>query len=506
MSLKKNIVANYLGQGWTAVMQLAFVPLYIQYLGMEAYGLIGIYTVLQAGFSLLDIGMTPTLNREMARFTAGSHTPQSIRELLQSLEKICVSLAFLIAISVWAASDWFAQHWLRVEQLPLDTVRNAIAIIGLVVALRFVESIYRGAILGLQTHVWLNAVTATLSTARWLGVVGILAFVSPTIGAFFLWQGCVSFVTVVVFAVRVHNVLPAATSPVHFSKEALFDVWSFARGMIATTFLSLILTQTDKILLSRLLSLEAFGAYTLAAAVANALLLIVTPLVQSYSPRFTELLTRHDEQGLISAYHQGSQLMTVMVVPAALILIFHGETVLSLWTGNADLARNVAPLLALLAMGTTFLALMNIPYMLQLAYGWSMFAAKVNAVLVAVLIPVLFWAIPRYGAMGAAWAWVTITSSYIFLMIPIMHIRLLPKEKKSWYWQDTAIPTGVAAAVAYAGGFIHPVGRSPLLQLAWLLAIGMASLIAALFSIPTFQKILLRYFREKSFAVTSDEK
>lgn len=40
--LKRNVIANYLGQGWRVLMSLAFVPLYIKYLGIEAYGLIGI--------------------------------------------------------------------------------------------------------------------------------------------------------------------------------------------------------------------------------------------------------------------------------------------------------------------------------------------------------------------------------------------------------------------------------------------------------------------------------
>ena len=48
MSVRKNVVANYLGQGWSALMGLAFIPLYIRYLGMEAYGLIGVFAVLQA--------------------------------------------------------------------------------------------------------------------------------------------------------------------------------------------------------------------------------------------------------------------------------------------------------------------------------------------------------------------------------------------------------------------------------------------------------------------------
>jgi O-antigen/teichoic acid export membrane protein len=78
--LKKNLIANYLGQGWTALMGLAFIPLYIKYLGIEAYGLIGLFAIIQAWLSLLDMGMTPMLGREMARSTGGSHTAQSIRD------------------------------------------------------------------------------------------------------------------------------------------------------------------------------------------------------------------------------------------------------------------------------------------------------------------------------------------------------------------------------------------------------------------------------------------
>ena len=58
-----NVVANYLGQGWAALMGLAFVPLYVKILGAETYGLIGVFAVLQSCVTLLDLGLTPTLNR-----------------------------------------------------------------------------------------------------------------------------------------------------------------------------------------------------------------------------------------------------------------------------------------------------------------------------------------------------------------------------------------------------------------------------------------------------------
>jgi len=186
VSLKKNVVANYCGQGWQALMGLAFIPLYIKYLGIEAYGLIGIFAILQAWLSLLDMGMKPALGREMARFTGGAHNAQSIRDLLRSIEIIGIAIATGVALGFWAASGWLASHWVTARSLPSDVVAQAFSVMGVVTALRFVESIYVSSIVGLQRQVLHNAATSVMATVRGLGAVGLLAWVSPTIGAFFI--------------------------------------------------------------------------------------------------------------------------------------------------------------------------------------------------------------------------------------------------------------------------------------------------------------------------------
>ncbi|MFN9916356.1 MAG: polysaccharide biosynthesis protein, partial [Pirellulaceae bacterium] len=71
MRLKANIIANYLGQAWSSLMGILFLPLYIQLIGIEAYGLIGMIALVQIWLGLLDMGMGPMLNREMARFNTG---------------------------------------------------------------------------------------------------------------------------------------------------------------------------------------------------------------------------------------------------------------------------------------------------------------------------------------------------------------------------------------------------------------------------------------------------
>ena len=102
--LKRNLLANYFGQGWRAVMSLAFVPIYIKYLGIEAYGLIGIFAILMSALGLLDLGMKPALGREMARYTGGTHNEQSIWNLLRSIEIISSVIVIIVALVIWFKS------------------------------------------------------------------------------------------------------------------------------------------------------------------------------------------------------------------------------------------------------------------------------------------------------------------------------------------------------------------------------------------------------------------
>jgi O-antigen/teichoic acid export membrane protein len=476
----RNVVANYAGQAWSAAIGLAFLPLYIRYLGVEAYGLIGLFTVLQACLSLLDMGMTPALSREMARFTAGAHTRQEIWNLLRSLETICFGVAVLVAIGIWAASDYLASDWLRTERLSSDIVADTLGIMAFVVGVRFCEGIYRGSLLGLQRQVQYNTANAALSTLRHTGAAGVLAWLSPTIEAFFLWQAGVSLITILVFARGVYGALPQPAARPRFSYRALSGIWRFASGVMAISLLSLLLTQVDKVLLSRLLTLEAFGYYSLAATVVGALYMVVGPITQAVYPRMVELSSRVEEPRLISVYHQAAQFISVVTAPAVALLYFFAGGVIFAWSGDATLAENTAPILSALIVGTFLNGLMWMPYHCQLAHGWTGLALRVNTVAVAALVPAIFWVVPRYGAVGAAWIWVALNAGYVLIAIQLMHRRLLRQEKWRWYFADSSLPVAGAIAVTLVARAFEPADyQSRLAWLAFLFVFGGLALVAA---------------------------
>lgn len=481
-------------------MGLAFIPLYIKYLGIEAYGLIGLFAMLQAWLGLLDMGMTPTLSREMARFTGGSSNAQSIRDLLRSIEMVALIIATLIAVGIWTASGWLASGWLRAENLPTETVAHAFAIMGAVTALRFVESVYRSSIVGLQRQVLFNVVSSTMATIRGFGAVVILVWVSPTIEAFFFWQGLISLATLVWLAVATYTVLPTASRGARFSIDALRGVARFAGGMVGIVFLALLLTQVDKILLSRLLSLSEYGYYTLAALVAGALYMLVSPITQAWFPRLSQLHAADDRVALASTYHQGAQLVSVMLGSAAVVLIVFSETFLHLWTQDAELARRTATLVRLLALGNLLNGLMWIPYQTQLAHGWTGYAVRINIVSVLIIVPAILWVTPRYGAEGAAWVWVCLNAGYVLVGIHFMYRRILTEEKWRWYCCDLALPLIGAAVAALLVRAAIPIGTGAIYEISVLAIATIATLLASALSAPLIsRKILALIVRRLNF-------
>lgn len=479
-TFRASAIANYAGLGWTALMGIAFLPLYLVALGVESYAMVGIFAILQAWMGLLDLGITPTLNREMARLRAGSHTPQSIRNLLRSLETICSGIMGIAAVLVWLVAPWLVAEWLNPKGLSPEVAIQAIRIMGFVVSARLLEQLYRGALQGADDQVWLSAAGAVLATLRWGGAYLVVTLAAPSVIRFFYWQGLVSVLTTCVLVWRTYRILPASIAPGRFQPSALVDVYTFARGMFVGSILAFILTQIDKVMVSRLVPLADFGYYTLAATLGGGLMQLAAPLNATVFPRLTIHASNHDTEALRRTYEESCEWMSAVIFGPAMLLVLFPELVLFAWTGNHTLTLHVAPLLSLLACGYLFNALMNIPYMLQLASGWTGLAIRVNLVAVALVIPAMLWAVPLYGAVAAALVWLALNFGYLSVGAHFMYRRLLPATKWRWYRVSVLRP-GVAAGLTGLIASMFPLSTTSRLEaggtaIALLLAMSLATI------------------------------
>ena len=468
-------------------MGLAFVPFYIRLMGAEAYGIVGVFVSIQAMFSVLDLGLSQALSRELARLSVDRKNADLMADTARTLEVVYWGIALGVAVVIALLSHFIAYQWLNPEHLSQESLVEALWVMAVVVGLRWPVALYMGGLNGLQRQVMVNALFAVFVTLQGAGALAVLWFVEPTVRAFFLWQALIALLQVVGLRIALWRSLPSDGVGV-FRLEILSGVWRFAAGMTGISLLATILTQMDKVLLSKLLPLAEFGYYTFAATVAAVIYKLISPVFTAYYPRLTELATKDDQPALGRVYHQGCQLMAVAILPVTLILAFFSKEILELWTRNPDVVAKSSLLISLLVIGNALNGLMNLPYALQLAHGWTKLAFYQNVIAVIVLAPAIYFSTLRWGAVGAAGVWIVLNSAYLLIGVQVMHRRLLVTEKSGWYANDVGkilLAVLVVAGIARVLMADHLGGIAKIMIL--VVTLGMAT-VAAVFSADTLRK------------------
>lgn len=449
MSLKINIIANFMGRGWVGIINLIFVPFYIKFLGMEAFGLIGIYLTLLGLLAVMDLGLSTSLNRIMAQHSAEKMEASQLRNLVRSFEIVYWCIGAAIGLAIFIVSPWLADHWISQQGIEKQTVTNALRLMGGVIVFQWPSALYTGGLMGLQRQVLVNTIRSGVATIQSGGSVLVLWLVSHSIQAFFIWQLLAYAFQAWLMGRYLSKSLPVASGyRAQFELKWLLHNWQFSAGTMGITLLATILTQLDKIIISKWFSLTIFGYYTLAFVVSNALSSLASPIFSAVFPRFSQLFAEGNEKKLAALYHKSSQLMSLLIVPIGVNLALFPERVLSLWIADAEVVRNVSPLLSVIILGTVANSIMLLPLALQLASGWTKLSLYKNLIAIFLFVPMLFGLILKYGVMGAGISWVVLNLSYILFEPMVMHGRILKSETLKWYCYDVFIPVVVTVGVA----------------------------------------------------------
>jgi O-antigen/teichoic acid export membrane protein len=443
-----HVLANLGGTIWSAAIGIAFVPIYVTRLGIESYGLIGFIAALQVWFSLLDMGFTTTLNREMAQASSKLTEAKRVRNLLRTLEVVVVTVALIIIIALGFLGGSIARRWLQVEHLNVDEVESVMSIAGIIIALRWISGLYAGALQGLQDQVWLNGARIALSTSRAVGSVIVLYFISNTVLSFFIFQCLTFFLENIIFIFRVYRKIPADGSRGKFSLASLGSVWKYSASVAFFSLLGTILAQSDKVLLSKLVSLSEFGVYSLAAVVAGVITMAASSVYSAAFPRFAS--HHHEQSEVLKEFSFMSQLSSFLIIPAALTILLFADNFMQFFLHKQQLSGNEGFLLGIIVLGTMLNSLMYLPVALLLASGKTRKLVMINVVSIVFFLPGILYFVPIYGIIAAAWIWFGLNLGYITFGAIYIFIEFPKFKIGKWYFFDLLIPILISAAVLLA--------------------------------------------------------
>lgn len=454
MLLKRNIIANYVSQFYIAFAAILSVPIYAQYLGMEEYGVVGFYTMLQAWFQALDVGLSTTLSRESALYNANSARGPMFMRVKQLLEYFFFGIAALAVVIFLTSSDWIAHKWLNLHEISPENIRSALILVGIIVALRWLSCLYRGIVTGFEQQVWLGKISIVIATLRFLAPIPIVVFIDSSLDIYFLIQAGVAFIEFMILFIKTNELLKniqiTATNKT-FSFAELRPIINFASGVALTSVIWIVMTQVDKLVLSKTLMLKDFGQFSMAVLLANGINILGGPISMALLPRMTRIAeTSSDSTKLLQLYRHFTQIVVATLVPIGLAMYACSFQVMYVWTGDRELAHAIGPIMGLYALGNTVLAVNSFGYFLQYAKGNLRLHLIGNVIIATIFVTLVIIVSNKYGGIGTGSAWLLVNILYLIIWIPRIHKLLAPGLNSSWFINDVG-QIVIAACIPLVG-------------------------------------------------------
>lgn len=488
-------VTNLAGRGATALISLVTIPLYLYYLGIDAFGLVTFLGVLQSLANLLDLGVSATLNREMARLSANEGERNALPNCVRSLEVPMILMALAVALLVFLSAPLIAERWLETPDLPVDVVTNALRVMACIVAVQLLFGFYLGGLMGLGRQVAANGLSVATALLRAVGAVLLLHFVSRAVTIFLLWHAAALVVGAIGAGARLYRAVPSGMRGARCDWQVLRASARYAAGWSGSAVARAAFSQSDKLLLSALLPVGVLGTYGVAQSLANAVWMVVHPLSAAVFPRFTALVAQGRHELLRGVYHLSMQAVAALLAPLVALLTVMPVPVLWAWTGDRALAEVAAPLLIPLTVGAACNALVNVPIYLQLAHGDFALSLRMTVLLGLLALPLSYLLVTSHGAPGAALAWMLVNVT-LTLILPLMHRRYLPGALAPLLLRDVGAPLLVSAAVVLLA---HSLGGALLTSRFAAFALvamgGMASVVASILVCRGLRRSLLSTVR-----------
>lgn len=470
----RNVFANIAGRIWGFLALYAFVPFYLQFLGVEGYAVVGFYTTLVAVIAFADMGFTATLNREVARLQALRDDKKETNDLLRSYELIYFFISTLIVGLIWLTAPLIARDWLTASHLSNEAIVTSLRFFGLAIALQLPAGLYIGGLMGLQLQVRANIIQAAWGIFRGGGGVLVLWLITPSIEAFAVWQVISNFLYFLVVRKYMWKSIrhPEEKRKPRFNLNVVRKTWRYSAGMMGLAMLTMLMTQSGTVAVSMMLPLEKLGYYSLATTLAMLPILTASPVVLAIFPQFTELVALGDREKLRKLYFSTLGFVSVMSVCLPIFIAIFARDVLLFWTGLDQIEDEVINLTRLLIGGQILQAATIVPYYILLANGNVSLNLKLGCASVFLLLPMLFYFIREFGLQGSGIAWLAMNILIIGPYMYYLHRQYMKSGFVAWAKFSLIIPITVSLFFGFlSAGYISISDNSGLQILVPLLAL-----------------------------------
>ncbi|OQX06223.1 MAG: hypothetical protein BWK73_31420 [Thiothrix lacustris] len=413
-NIQKNLVFSAVGYMLPMLAALATIPVMVDRLGVDLYGLYTICISLIGFMALVDFGVGQTVIKYVAEYEATGQT-QRVQPLLGVAMLIYLVVGVVSAIALYGLAPLLAQG-LYEGEVKQELAQDVLRITSVPLLLGYVNQFFLNVCKAYHRF----DVPAVIHNAGNLSgiVLATLLLLAGYALREVLW-GYVLIQTLALVAGYVASlrVVPAG---IHlrprFERQVLRSVLSFSVYTFIGNFIGALTSRVDKLLIGLFVGTEAVTYYQIPFTIAQMANGLVHTLSQIVFPRFSEMSGLQDRRGLLRLYGTVNAAVLLMSLVIAVMLISVDGVFLSVWI-SPEFANKATDVLMVIALYFLLQSSTVAGYWVLQGAGKAQQTALMFVVDASAYFIALYYLANHYGYLGAAYA-----LFFLLLATPLQYV------------------------------------------------------------------------------------
>lgn len=333
--VKKNIAGSLIIKGISIIISLMLVPMTLDYVSSELYGIWLTLSSVIVWLNFFDIGFTLGLKNKLAEALALRDTQRG-RHLVSTTYAIMIAIFVPLALIIWGiipVVDWCS--FLNVSSVFADEIRNALYVISACFCLQMILNVLTAVISAYQKTALSSSFPVIGNIFALVAIVLLTKTKLVSLTYLALAISAMPILVIVLATLFLFRTLFKEVSPAlqYVSRKYVKDLFNLGAKFFLIQIQVVVLFQTTNILISNLSGPNDVTSYNIAYKYIYVALMIYNIILTPLWPAFTDAYTKKDFSWMRKVYNKMLLLWFMSAVCIALMVVA-SPFVYELWIGN----------------------------------------------------------------------------------------------------------------------------------------------------------------------------
>ena len=436
-------ISNLFTRFGSVFLSILIMPLYLNILGPDAYGLIGVYNTLLVIVSFFDFGYSGVILQEAAKakIPLGKAEIKALGNLVRTVEIAAILIAVVFPSIGYLVTTKYFKNSIAINGGKQEDIKLWVGILFIAATAKLPMGVYNSLLVGLNRQFVANSINFLSNIIRGGLTLFVISQVDSSLRGFFLSQLVSNLIEMCALMLTVWRFLPERFFRSSFNISVLIVHKKFASGIVLIAVSAAMVGQLDRLLLVMSVSMREFGYFTLASTIAGGILNLVYPFTSTLAPVFT----RHRFESVEKTrriYSQSTSVIILLVVPFALSVYLNSSDILIMYLGDPLHANSINPILKVLLIGTLPMTFTPIAHVLLVSHGKLKIISFLNLAYFLAYGIVLTWFSSKVELAKILAYWVVF--NFIYFAVLIFSAYATANENMSgffyWFYKTLLMP------------------------------------------------------------------